>query len=276
MSLQALHDHLAGRPPIRVLYTDVDGTLTGPGGSLLTGADGRPLLEAARALCDAAAAGLAVVPVSGRRRAQLALEARILGLHDFIGEVGSVIVRDGEPTYFWGDCPRGLGGTPHDALLAAGAVDALLGAFAGDLRLYAPWHEGREGGHLFHGLVDVAEADRVLAEAGVDWAYLVDNGRTGGWPGRSVRAYHLLPRGVSKQAAVAEDLHGRGLAPEEAVAVGDSPQDLTMAAVTGTYVQVANGHSDEPDPPAHAFTVPGAMGAGFAQAVDAVLACRAT
>lgn len=275
MSLAALRSHIAARGPVRLVYTDVDGTLTGPGGSLLARADGTPLLDAARALCDAAAAGVAVVPVSGRRRGQLALEARLLGLPDFIAETGSVTVRGGEVHYSWGDCPPGLAATPHDALSACGAVDALLDACAGDLRLYAPWHAGREGGHLFHGVVDTAVADAVLTSIGAGWAYLVDNGATGGWPGRDVRAYHLLPRGVSKQAAVVDDLRARGLEPAAALAIGDSPQDRTMAQAVGTYVQVAGGDDAAIAALRHAFTVPGAMGEGFAQAVDAALAARA-
>lgn len=267
----ALVRRLAGLPPARVLYTDLDGTLLGPDGSLLTGADGRPCARAAEALVDAARAGLTVVPVSGRRRDLLAGDARLLALRDYIAEAGGVVVRDGRIRYEWGACPRDLAGNPHDALVEAGALDALLTAFAGDLRHYAPWHEGREAGHLLHGLVDVDEAAAVLADAGCDWAYLVDNGATGGWPGRQVRAYHLLPRGVGKSTAVADDLAARGLRPEEAAACGDSLEDLTMARVVGTYVLVANGHGDIGD---RVFRVPGAMGEGFADAVAALLGAR--
>lgn len=270
-ALDDLAAHLRARPAVQVLYTDLDGTLLGPGGSLLHGPDGRPSLRAAEALVRAAEAGVQVVPVSGRRRWQLENDARLLGVRDCIAEAGSVIVRGGEVWYEWGECPRHLADNPHDALVAAGATAALAEAFPDDLRHYEPWHEGREGGHLYHGLVDVAEANAVLAEAGCGWAYLVDNGATGGWPGRQVRAYHLLPRGVGKAAAVADDLRTRGLEPDEAVAIGDSLEDLTMAAAVGTYLQVANGHGDIAE---RVFRLPGAMGHGVADAVAAVLATR--
>lgn len=263
--------HLAGLAPVRVCYTDLDGTLLGPGGSLLHGPDGHPSARAAQALARADEAGLTIVPVSGRRRGQLENDARLMGLRDCVAEAGGAILRDGTLSYEWGECPQDLAANPHDALVAAGAVDALLDAFAGDLRHYEPWHEGREAGHLLHGLVDVDEAAAVLSEAGCPWAYLVDNGATGGWPGRQVRAYHLLPRGVGKAAAVADDLAARGLAPEEAAACGDSLEDLTMARVVGTYVMVANGHGDIGE---GIFRVPGAMGHGFADTVDALLAAR--
>jgi phosphoglycolate phosphatase len=261
--------HLEQLPPPRILYTDLDGTLLGPRGSVLSGPDGRPSTRAAQALAAAAEAGLPVVPVSGRRRVQLENDARLLGLEDCIAEAGAVIVRGGQVVYEWGECPRDLAANPHDALIEIGVVEALLGRFAGHLRHYEPWHAGREGGHLFHGEVDVAEANKLLTELGCGWAYLVDNGTTGGWPGREVRAYHLLPRGVGKAAAVADDLEARGLRREEALACGDSLEDLTLAEVVGTYCIVANGHGT-----AHgnAFRLEGAMGHGFAEVVEAVLA----
>lgn len=269
MSQRSLHEHLAALPPARILYTDFDGTLLGPGGSLLTGPDGEPSRRATDALVRAAEHELVVVPVSGRRRSQLVADAAMLGLGDCIAEAGSVIVRGGRVTFEWGDCPRDLGPNPHDAMLAAGAVNLLLEAFPADLRLFEPWHRGREGGHLFHGRVDPAAANRVLADAGLGWAYLVDNGTTDGWPGREVRAYHLLPTGVGKSRAVADDLRERGIDPDAAAAIGDSLEDRTMAAAVGTYLQVANGHGELGG---NLFGVPGAMGHGFADAVAALLA----
>ena len=261
--------HLASRPAITMLYTDLDGTLLGPGGALLRAPDGSPSSRAARALVEAADAGVTVVPVSGRQRHQLQENARLLGLADCIGEAGAVIVHHGATHYAWGACPRDLAATPHDALAVAGALDLLLDAFPDDLRLYEPWHRGREGGMLLHGDIDVAAANRLLAEAGIGWAVVVDNGATGGWPGRAVRAYHLLPDGVGKAQAVADDLASRGVDPAAAAAIGDSPEDATMAEVVGTYFQVSNG-----GPPAHerAIVTPGAMGDGFAEAVTTLLA----
>ncbi len=270
--MEALLVHLSALPPARVLYTDFDGTLLGPRGSLLTGPDGRPSVRAAAALVAAEAAGLEVVPVSGRSRITLEHDVRLLGLRGCIAEAGGVIVRDGEVRFEWGEAPRDLGPNPHDALQAAGALSLLLERFEGDLRLYHPYCDGREGGHLLHGLVDVEEANEALREEGLGWAYLVDNGRAGGWPGRSVHAYHLLPRGVGKERAVADDLAWRGIDPAEAAAVGDSHADATMSSVVGTYLQVSNGHA--PVGEGNRFGVTGAMGHGFAEVVEALLARR--
>jgi phosphoglycolate phosphatase len=264
-------DAPAALAAVEVVYTDLDNTLLGPDGSLLTAADRRPTVRAAQALVAAADAGLTVVPVSGRALPQLRNDIRLIGLADCIAEVGAIVVRAGRTHYEWGACPRDLATNPHDALVVSGAVGALLDAFAGDLRHYEPWHLGREGGHLFHGVVDVTAADTVLEEAGSGWATLLDNGATQGWPGRQVRAYHLVPRGVGKAAAVADDLAARGLRRDQAVAVGDSAEDLTMAPVVGAFFMVANGDAGgEGD----VIRTPGAMGEGFADAVSTILGAR--
>lgn len=266
----ALVDHLHRLPPVQAIYTDLDGTLLGRGGALLSDEHGNPSLDAAEALVAARRAGIEVVPVSGRRARQLEHDMRMLGLRRAIAEVGVVIIDGREHRYEWGACPRDLGRTPRQALEAAGAVDTLLDAFPGTLRRYQPWDTGREGGVLLHGLVDVETANRALEAAGAGWAELVDNGRTGGWPElEEVRAYHLIPRGTGKAVAVADDLRERGVDPQAALAIGDSVEDATMATAVGTYVMVGNGHGT---PGGNRFAVSGRNGAGFAEAVAAVLA----
>lgn len=271
-SMDELLEHLRALRPVRAIYTDLDGTLLGPGGSLLHGPDGRPSLRAAEALVRAAEARVEVIPVSGRGRKQLENDARLIGLDDCVAEAGVVILRDGVRHYEWGELPRGLADNPHDTMTEMGAVAVLLRHFSGDLRHYEPWHLDREGSHLFHGVVDVTVADRLLREHGFSTVSLIDNGDTGGWPGRDVRAYHLVPTGVDKARAVADDLAARGLRPEEALAIGDSLADLAMAASVGTFVMVANGHGD---PGGHVVRVEEPMGHGFAATVEAVLAARA-
>ncbi|CAN5507835.1 hypothetical protein BH23ACT9_BH23ACT9_14780 [soil metagenome] len=267
-----LLDHLRDLPDIRIIYTDLDGTLLGRAGSLLADADGNPSVGGATALVAAARAGIAVVAVSGRRAATLDHDARLLGLDGAIAEVGAVIIRDGGHHYRWGECPTDLGPTPRAAMQSAGALDVLLGAFPLDLRTYAPWDAGREGGFLLHGHVDVSVADRLLDEAGIGWARLVDNGVTGGWDGRDVvHAYHLVARGVGKAPALVEDLADRGLVAAQALAIGDSVEDQTMAAAVGTYVLVGNAHGS---PGGNCFQVEGRNGDGVAEAVTAVLDAR--
>ena len=75
---------------VDTLYTDLDGTLLGPGGCLFSTADGGRTLASAHALVDATAAGIDVVPVSGRNKYQLFDDCRILGLRHYVAEVGAL------------------------------------------------------------------------------------------------------------------------------------------------------------------------------------------
>ncbi|HZD68698.1 MAG TPA: HAD hydrolase family protein [Actinomycetes bacterium] len=228
-----------------VLFSDVDGTLVGRGGSLLADLDGTPTLAAAEALVAARRAGLEVVLVSGRTRAQLFETGRLLGLRDAIAEMGAVLLRDGRAELQWGETPRDLGETPAEALERSGALRTVLDRFAGRIEPHAPWHQNRQGTALLRGQVEVAEVDAALAAEGLGWARLLDNGRLRGpyphlGPGET-HAYHLLPAAVSKAATAAAYLAARGLGPRQAAAVGDGPADLELADAVGAMFLVANG-----------------------------------
>ena len=107
-------------------------------------------------------------------------------------------------------------------------------------------------------------------------ARLVDNGRLRGayphlGPGPA-HAYHLLPAGVSKAGTAAAYLAARGLAREQAAAVGDGPADLELAAAVGATFLVANGAwAADGDPATTVIVTPSAAGQGWAEAVAALL-----
>ena len=93
--------------------------------------------------------------------------------------------------------------------------------------------------------MDVREADELLESRGFGELRLVDNGTISpketllGLDG-SPHCYHLIPRTASKANAVAAHMRARGYAPEECVGVGDSREDLGVAAVVGRFFLVAN------------------------------------
>jgi hydroxymethylpyrimidine pyrophosphatase-like HAD family hydrolase len=84
--------------------------------------------------------------------------------------------------------------------------------------------------------------------------------------------YHLMPRGISKGAAITWDLARRGLSPADAVAIGDSVSDLEMASAVGRLWMTANGAA-VPGMAELLSAVPNVsvtdepMGSGWAQAV---------
>jgi hydroxymethylpyrimidine pyrophosphatase-like HAD family hydrolase len=212
---------------LRAAYLDMDGTLLGRGGSLFHDAEGAFTMLGARALEACARAGVEVVPYSGRRQSTLLHDSRLLGVRSYIFEAGCGMVLDGEVEW--------LAEVADDA--EANAL--LLDAYAGRLEQYDPWNRGRESSRLYRGRdVAVAEADGLLVEGGFGGWRLVDNGVLHGADGG--RAYHLVPREASKRRAVARHMQARGYTPEEAIAAGDSIEDLGAASVVGAFWLVAN------------------------------------
>jgi phosphoglycolate phosphatase len=220
---------------IRCVYTDLDGTLLGKGASLFRTAEGNFTLLAARALEACHRAGAEVVIKSGRRRAQVMEDARLIGQTAYIFEVGSGMVIDGELTFLTGALQPREGSSIHAQIEATGAPALLLERYAGHLEPHAPWHANREVSHLFRGLIDVREANELLAEGHADLR-LVDNGEIEG----GLHAFHLIPAVSSKAAAVAAHMRARGYAREECIGVGDSAEDLDVAEVVGRFFLVAN------------------------------------
>jgi hydroxymethylpyrimidine pyrophosphatase-like HAD family hydrolase len=237
--------------PLRCLYTDLDGTLLGAEGSFLHDADGAFSLLGARALEACSRAGVEVVLYTGRHRATVLRDARTLGLRSYICEAGACIVLDGEVHWLMdGFEPQG-DRSVRDQIVASGAPDLLLERFPGRLEHYDPFYKDRETSLLFRGDVDAFEADALLEEEGHGDLRLLDNGaiaqRSERLPGiERPRAYHLLPRAVSKGRAVAWHMRARGYAPGECVAVGDSREDLGAAAAVGTFWLVANALQRDP------------------------------
>ena len=161
---------------ISCVYTDLDGTLLGKGASLFRTAEGEFTLLAARALEACHRAGAEVVIKSGRRRAQVMEDARLIGQTSYIFEVGSGMVIDGELTFLTGELQPLEGKTIHAQIEETGAPALLLERYAGRLEPHSPWHVDREVSHLFRGLIDAGEANELLGAEGHADLRLVDNG----------------------------------------------------------------------------------------------------
>ena len=242
--------------PATIVYTDLDGTMVGPHGNFFAADDRTPTLAPARALTELHRAGVPLVLVSGRTRAQLVEAGALFGADGFIAELGALVGWDrARSVQVLGTVPaEHAGRLPLEVMTAAGLPDALFARYPGQLQWHAPWHAGHEADAMLRGRVDVAEVDAWLAATGWDWLRLRDNGvlPEHGWPGLlpgPTHVYHLMPDGLSKGAAVGWDLARRGLSPADAVAIGDSASDLGMAGYVGRTWIVANGAAAPHMPP---------------------------
>jgi hypothetical protein len=173
--------------------------------------------------------------------------------------------------------------TPMDVMAELGVVEELFAEHPGRLEWHAPWHSTHDADALLRGRVDPLAVDAWLAERGLGWLTLKDNGALPLTTRMTLdpdplppRVYHLMPRGISKGAAVAWDLERRGLTPDDAVAIGDSVSDLEMAPAVGRLFITANGAAVDGmarlmDAVPNVIATDGAMGEGWAQAVRASL-----
>lgn len=264
---------------LKVLYVDVDGTLVGPGGDLFAGPDHEPSLAAAEAIVAARGAGLELVPLSGRHQQSMSELARVIGADSWIGELGALrsYQRGRELVLDQGDYPGE--GAAVDELRRAGA--SLVDLHRGQLEGHAPWNEHRLASYMIRGDVPLADLHAWLDGHDYGWADCIDNGviprSYEGLPGLDrVRVFHLVPKGVSKQAAVAADRDRRGLEPAECAVIGDSAADLACAPEVGRAFLVANALDKDPGLAAVVDTTPNAevtdhaYGAGFADVVAAL------
>jgi phosphoglycolate phosphatase-like HAD superfamily hydrolase len=247
---------------LRCVYVDLDGTLVGRGGSLLHDAEGNVSLMGARALEAAHRAGVEIVPISGRRRDTVREPARAMGATSFGFEIGGGLHVDGEDYWQTGELQPQGGSSVFDLIVQRGVIDLLTHAFPGRIELHSPWHTGREVSVLFRGDLDTGAAQRLLDEHGSADLRLIDNGFVGGLPRggtssgpgapdlvttldddvEAPRSYHLAPESVSKAAAAARHRRIRGYAMEETISIGDSAEDVGMAAVTGAFWLVGGAH----------------------------------
>ncbi len=148
---------------MRCLYVDLDGTLLGPGGSLLRGADGGFALDGVRALQACWRADVEVVLYSGRRQSGVFEDSRIIGSSSYIFELGCGLMLDGELEWLTdGIVPSPEKGTIYEQIEQSGAPALLLERFPGRLEYHTPWSAGRDVSHLFRGDVDLNVVHEVL------------------------------------------------------------------------------------------------------------------
>ena len=261
---------------LRCVYTDLDGTLLGPRGSLFRDPDGNFSLAQAKALQACDRAGVEVVVMSGRREAEVASDSRLMGQTSYIYEAGCGVVLDGERTYLTGDWQPSGERTPWDEMAEAGIPELLFEHFSPRLEWHDPWHLGRQLSFLMRGRVDATEANELLRAEGHEDLRFLDNGVIS-FPMPQIEgpthAYHLVPGGASKAKGVEFHRRARGYDAESCIAVGDSIEDLEASVSVGRFFLVANGpaHDDSVRGAISSFgnvtVTEGAMGDGFYEAV---------
>ncbi len=272
--------------PVQVIYTDLDGTMMGPIGCFFRDSEWNLTLRPARALVSAHARNVDIMLVSGRHKSQLRETARLLGCVNYVAELGTELIYNlGEEVVMnIGDLELTCD-TVYHTILQSGVVDLLFDSYPSRLEMHSPWSEERDCTPLMRGLVDLEEVHKLMEKHGFDRYELVDNGviprRSPTLDVEQTRAYHLVPKGVSKDQAALKDQEHRGIPRPATVAVGDAVADLRFSSAVGAFFMVRNGLDNNPhlaeeiDGTGNVFVTEGMMGDGWAEVVETLLAMPA-
>ena len=279
---------------IRYVFTDLDGTMLAPGSTVMRDGRGRPSAALPCVLADLAGAGVEVVPVSGRNRAMLHEDCRVLGLNSYIGEMGGLIMADLREQvweYFCADMPYdpSCGLTPHELIERTGVCERMLERWPGAVEYQNDMGTGYKHREVTVGLrgnPDDAEARAMLADCGLalDWA---DNGlvsriskpTTLDLPDGTCRSLQITPRGLGKGVGLRRYMEMRGIDPAETLAIGDAPSDFLMAPEAGVFVCMENGLA-HPETARLAERTPGTLASrgagvdGWVATMRSLLACK--
>lgn len=239
--METMADSWATPAPIRIAFFDLDGTLA-------IASALHPLPLAVKALEQLREHGVSCILSSGRSPANLS--AFPLGLFDGMVYLnGQYCLMDGRPIRELRFSKESL-----DALYALAQTTQRALSFQGPDTLFAcrrseqlPKVYGEYGKRLFErGPEDIYTSDIYQASIGCNpdeeeiIAASVPGCEIVRWDPRFV---DLIPAGGGKGGGVAAVLDHLGLEREEAVAFGDSQNDISMFAACGTSVAMGNGFS---------------------------------
>lgn len=242
---------------VRYVFTDLDGTMLASGSHVLADTSGAPSLACVQTLLELREAGVEVIPCSGRNRAMLHEDARLLDLRSYIGEMGGLLMLDqgkSEWCYYTADMEYdpSCGLTPHQVIEQTGVCDRIVERYPGLLEYHNDMQQGykyREVTVAMRGEVPDEEATAMLAESGLnlDWGYNgylphISRPTTLNLPeGVPGRAFNVSPAGLNKGRGIARFCELRGIDPAETLSIGDASSDFLMADATDTFFLVENG-----------------------------------
>ena len=219
--------------------------------------------------------------MSGRREPQVHEAARLMGQASYIYEAGCAFAIDGETTLLTGDLVPDEDGTVYEKIERARHPEGCSSsASKGGSSTTRPGTTAASSPTSSAARSTSTRPTRCSAPRGDDDLRLLDNGAIGREMAAidgPTHAYHLVPKLVSKANAVAAHARARGYDPADCIAVGDSVEDLEVAAAVGRFFVVANGPERDPGLRAalaawdNATVTEGAMGDGFYEAVVSTL-----
>ncbi len=237
---------------LKVIYSDLDGTLFNDQGCIIKDARGKYYFEALNLLEKINEKEWDVVLVSGRNKYQLRYNAQMIGVSNYIAELGSELVYDlGKDVHVTFDNSRENFDITYEGKDLIRIMELLMSEFPEKIESRMEWSRYRSFNALFFGEIDLDKANKLLETEGYGSLVLVDNGFSNLVDLRlnvdRLHIYNLMPRGVNKANGVKLDKKLRGFKDENCIALGDSLEDLKMADEVKYFFLMKNAldHEDE-------------------------------
>ena len=221
---------------LKVIYTDLDGTLFNDQGCIIKDCEGNFYFEVVKLFERIAKKNWDIVLVSGRNKLQLRYNSMLVGVKNYITELGSELVHNlGEKVYVTFDSEKYNYEITKCGRDLVNIITILKDAFPNKIDSNLDWSIDRTFNALFFGDVDLEKANKILKDAGYGALVLVDNGFSKlvklNLDVENMRIYNLMPRGVDKSSAIKLDKELRNFKDSNCIALGDSIEDLKMAPV---------------------------------------------
>ena len=241
-----------GIPDLKVIYSDLDGTLFNDQGCIIKNARGEYYFEALNLLEKINKKGWDLVLVSGRNKYQIRYNAQMIGVNNYIAELGAELVYDlGKDVHVTFDDDRENFDLTYEGKDLIRIIELLMKEFPEKIESRMEWSRYRSFNALFFGEIDLEKANKLLETEGYGNLVLVDNGFSNLVDLRlkvdRLHIYNLMPRGVTKANGVILDKKLRGFRDENCIALGDSLEDLKMADEVKYFFLMKNAleHEDE-------------------------------
>jgi len=230
---------------LKVIYSDLDGTLLNDKGCLIKDENNNYFFETVRQLGEIGQRGWDIVLASGRNRMQLRYNAQMIGVKNYIAELGTELVYNlGEKIYTTFDTEKIRYDLKYGGKDLLNIVKILKGKFPDKIESNLEWSKYRSNTVLFLGEVDLDLANSLLEEEGYKGLVLVDNGLTSlerlDIKVDKLHIYNLIPSGVDKSSGIKLDKRLRGFDTENCIALGDSIEDLKMASEVQFFFLMRN------------------------------------
>lgn len=264
---------------LKVIYTDLDGTLFNDRGCIIKNKKGDYYFEAVELLSEIARKNWDVVLVSGRNKFQLKYNAQIIGLKNYIAELGSELVYNlGKEVYATFDRQKIKYDLTYEGKDLIKIIELFKKNFPDKIESKMEWSRYRSHTVLFFGEINLNFANKLLKKEGYGELVLVDNGLSSlvelDLDIERLHIYNLMPDGVNKAKGIKLDKKIRNFDINNCIALGDSLEDLKMAGEVKYFFLMGNAleHKemilDELDKYNNVYVTDGVMNKGWAEVIE--------